>query len=58
MQTIRTFLMHMDETARMGDRMRFARTIAESIDVDIVCRPCSRPGCNHTSSTSVQPPPP
>jgi nucleotide-binding universal stress UspA family protein len=44
MSTPRTILMHMDETARMGERIRFARMLSESLDADIVCRPCSMPG--------------
>lgn len=37
-------LMHMDETARMGERIRFARMLSESLDAIIMCRPCSMSG--------------
>ncbi len=44
MSTPHTILMHMDETARMGERILFARLLAESLDANILCRPCSIPG--------------
>lgn len=44
MPTPRTILLHMDDNARMGERIRFARTLAEAIDAEVVCRPCSMSG--------------
>lgn len=41
MFTHRTILLHMDETARMDERIRFARLLAESLDSHVLCRPCS-----------------
>lgn len=44
MSTPRTILLHMDETARMGARIRCARMLAESLDAQVLCRPCSMSG--------------
>lgn len=41
MHTPRTILLHLDETARAAERIRFARTLAEALDAEVVCRPCS-----------------
>ena len=41
MQALRTILLHLDETARTAERIRFARTLAETMDAHVACRPCS-----------------
>jgi nucleotide-binding universal stress UspA family protein len=41
MPTPRVILLHLDETARTGERIRFARMLAEPFGAQVVCRPCS-----------------
>ena len=41
MSTPRVILLHLDETARTGERIRFARQLAEPLGAEVVCRPCS-----------------
>lgn len=37
----RTILLHLDETTRSVERLRFAHSLAEALDANVVCRPCS-----------------
>ncbi len=41
MPSIRSILLHMDETAHMPERIRVARMLAEAHDAQVFCRPCS-----------------
>lgn len=37
----RSILLHLDETARAPNRIRYARGLAEALDAEVICRPCS-----------------